>query len=58
LYGEAWADGDRVEIPAADIPAGLPAWMHEQDGWARRVGTNELPKRRNITITIPKDVVS
>src|SRR5690242_8603851 len=45
LYGEAWADGDRVEIPAADFPAGLPGWMHEQDGWAKRVGPDELPKR-------------
>jgi uracil-DNA glycosylase len=58
LYGDAWADGDRVEIPASDFPAGLPTWMHEQDGWARRVGASELPKRRNITITIPKGVVS
>src|SRR5262245_18490873 len=32
-YGKAWADGDRLPIPEADFPAGLPAWMHVQDGW-------------------------
>ena len=58
LYGETWAEGDRVAIPEFDFPAGLPAWMHEQDGWARRVGANELAKRRNITITIAKGIVT
>lgn len=58
LYGEAWAEGDRVAIPEFDFPAGLPAWMHDQDGWARRVGANELAKRRNITITITKGIVT
>src|SRR6202007_2251011 len=36
-YGSAWADGDRVAVPEADFPAGLPSWMHERDGWAARV---------------------
>ena len=54
LYGESWADGDRVGIPEFDFPAGLPAWMHEQDGWAKRAGADALAKRRNITITVPK----
>ena len=58
VYGEQWAEGDRVPIPAFDFPAGLPAWMHEQDGWARRSGADELAKRRNITITVPKGVVA
>jgi hypothetical protein len=57
LYGSAWADGDRLPMIEADFPGGLPAWMHEQDGWARRVGKDEVAKRRNITITIPKGVV-
>jgi uracil-DNA glycosylase len=57
LYGETWVDGDRVAIPEFDFPAGLPAWMHEQDGWARRAGTDDLAKRRNITITVPKQVI-
>jgi 5-methylthioadenosine/S-adenosylhomocysteine deaminase len=28
--------------------------MHQQDGWAKRAGGNDLAKRRNITITVPK----
>lgn len=58
LYGESWSDGDRVAIPEFDFPAGLPAWMHEQDGWARRTGVDQLAKRRNITITVPKGIVT
>jgi hypothetical protein len=58
LYGEAWGDGDRRPIPEEDFPAGLPAWMHEDDGWARRVGASELAKRRNLTITVPKRILS
>src|SRR5215472_733558 len=58
LYGDSWADGDRVGIPGSDLPAGLPAWMHEQDGWAKRVGADDLAKRRNITITVPKGIVA
>jgi hypothetical protein len=57
LYGDVWADGDRLPIPEMDIPAGLPAWMHKQDGWADRKGTDTLKKRRNITITVPKTVI-
>ena len=57
LYGEAWAEGDRPEVPEGDFPAGLPAWMHEQDGWAKRVGADDLRKRRTITITVPKGIV-
>jgi len=57
LYGETWADGDRLPIPEMDFPAGLPSWMHEQDGWAKRTGTDELAKRRNITINVPKGVI-
>jgi hypothetical protein len=57
LYGDTWADGDRVAIPEADFPAGLPAWMNENDGWAKRAGADDLAKRRNITITVPKQVI-
>ena len=57
LYGENWVDGDRVGIPEFDYPAGLPAWMHEQDGWAKRAGVDDLAKRRNITLTVPKGVI-
>ena len=58
LYGDKWANGDRVAIAEADFPAGLPAWMHEQDGWARRAGADDLAKRRNITLTVPKGIVT
>jgi hypothetical protein len=58
LYGSAWTDGDRPAVPEIDFPAGLPVWMREQDGWAKRSGKDELAKRRNITIQIPKGVVS
>jgi uracil-DNA glycosylase len=54
LYGEAFIDGEKPEIPSIDYPAGLPEWMRELDGWARRVGTTDSKKRGNITITIPK----
>lgn len=58
LYGTTWADGDRLPIPERDFPAGLPRWMQENDGWAKRVGKDDLAKRRTIAITVPKGVVS
>jgi uracil-DNA glycosylase len=58
LYGDAWAVNDRPSIPEADMPAGLPAWMHERDGWARRAGKDAKSKRRNITLTVPADVIA
>jgi hypothetical protein len=57
-YGTTWADGDRLPILEMDYPAGLPSWIREQDGWAKRVGKDELAKRRNITITVTKGVVA
>ncbi|HJY81178.1 MAG TPA: uracil-DNA glycosylase family protein, partial [Candidatus Binatia bacterium] len=44
LYGDTFQDGDRVPIPEGDFPAGLPAWMHQNDGWARRVGAGRLDR--------------
>ena len=58
LYGATWADGDRLPMLEADFPAGLPSWMHEQDGWAKRLGKDPLAKRGNITITVPKGVIA
>jgi hypothetical protein len=58
LYGESWVNADRVGIPESDFPAGLPTWMHENDGWAKRAGANDLAKRRNITITVTRGVVT
>lgn len=57
LYGDTWSDGDRLPVPEEDFPAGLPAWMHEQDGWAQRKGADDLAKRRNITITVPRGII-
>ena len=57
-YGTAWGAGERPPIPERDFPAGLPAWMHEQDGWARRVGADDLAKRRTIAVTVPKGIVA
>jgi hypothetical protein len=58
LYGDGFKEGDRPPIPEFDMPAGLPVWMHAQDGWAKRVGKDLLAKRRNITITVPRGIVS
>ncbi len=55
LYGDAFAPGDDVEIPAADLPAGLPTWMRSLDNWADRTGTTTNTKRATITITVPQD---
>ena len=57
LYGDTWADEERPQVPEIDFPAGLPAWMHEQDGWAERVGKDDLEKRRSILIRVPKGIV-
>jgi hypothetical protein len=58
LYGDTWSDGDRIAIPEADFPAGLPSWMHEQDGWAKRSGKSDAAKRRNISINVPKGLIA
>jgi len=56
-YGETWAEGERPMVMEEDYPAGLPAWMHD-DGWAKRTGADDLAKRRNITINVPKGILS
>lgn len=40
-------------IPAADLPAGLPAWMTSIDPWAARTGSNAQEKRASITVSVP-----
>ena len=57
-YGTAFAAGDKPDIPAIDLPAGTPAWMRLQDGWASRVGTAAPLKRKTIQITVPGGVIS
>jgi hypothetical protein len=53
-YGDTLTKADDVVIPAADLPAGLPAWMRSLDAWAARTGTDPQSKRATITVTIPR----
>ncbi|HZQ64272.1 MAG TPA: uracil-DNA glycosylase family protein [Gaiellaceae bacterium] len=52
-YGTAFKAGEKVPIPAEDLPAGTPDWMRLDDGWADRPGTG-LTKRRTIAVTVPR----
>ena len=54
LYGNDLTPADRSDIPSFDLPAGTPAWMYADDGWARRAGADAAAKRADITITVPK----
>jgi uracil-DNA glycosylase len=54
-YGQTWRPGDLVEIPAADLPAGVPAWWRALDSWAERTGKDRDTKRATITVTVPDD---
>lgn len=54
LYGDSFKDTEKPRIPDIDFPPGIPIWMRETDGWARRVGKTDSDKRRNITLTVPK----
>lgn len=58
LYGQSFKDDEKPEIPDIDLPPGLPSWMRENDGWARRIGSTPILKRRNITVTVPKDLLN
>jgi hypothetical protein len=42
-------------IPAADLPAGCPAWMRSVRPWARREGADAETKRATIVVTVPED---
>jgi uracil-DNA glycosylase len=55
LYGDAFQPQDDVEIPSADLAAGLPAWMRSLEPWADRTGTTSDLKRATITVTVPQD---
>ena len=47
-----------VEIPAYDLPAGIPAWMRGTDGWAARTGATASERHRTITIQVPAGIIS
>lgn len=55
-YGTAFDDAlDLAEIPSADLPAGLPAWMAGAQTWAvRGENPDQVSKADRITITIPE----
>jgi uracil-DNA glycosylase len=54
LYGTDLAPGDKVPIPARDLPAGTPPWMFAKDGWAVRTGATPAEKRATISVAVPK----
>lgn len=46
---------DDVEIPPADMPAGLPPWMRSLENWATRTGSSADSKRATIEVVVPAD---
>jgi len=56
-YGADFQPGELVEIPAYDVPAGIPAWMRGTDGWAARTGATAGERRRTITIQAPTGII-
>jgi hypothetical protein len=56
-YGDAFAPGDRIPIPMADLPAGSPEWMAADDGWAQRTGATSAEKRATISVTVPAEAL-
>jgi uracil-DNA glycosylase len=53
-YGEALEPDDLAEIPAGDLPAGLPAWMGSLEAFASRQGATPEIKRATIVVTVPR----
>jgi hypothetical protein len=68
LYGAAFVDTDKVDIPSFDLPAGIPLWMYDNDGWATRGFPSKLPqadttaekallKRSVLVVQVPKGII-
>lgn len=68
VYGEAFVDSDKVDIPSRDLPPGAPPWMYDDDGWAHRglprphakplTDAEALHEKRvTIVVTVPKTVL-
>ncbi len=53
LYGKTILPAELVEIPEADFPPGIPAWMRGSKAWADRTGASTVLKRATITVTVP-----
>jgi uracil-DNA glycosylase len=73
LYGPAFIETDMADIPSADLPAGTPAWMYDDDGggggWATCGYPSQLAppateqdaerlRREIIVIQAPRSAVS
>ena len=57
LYGTNFGPGDKLPIPEADVPAGLPPWMRSLRTWAVRKGDTPAAKRATIVVTVPSDAL-
>ena len=55
-YGDALSDADHGEIPAADLPAGIPSWMRSLEEWAKRDGPDAETKRATLVVRVPDDL--
>jgi uracil-DNA glycosylase len=54
-YGDAFEASDLPPIPAADLPAGSPAWMSGVEPWADRGSPKDVvPTRARIVVTVPR----
>jgi hypothetical protein len=53
-YEDTWRQADDVEIPEADLPAGIPPWMRSLKTWATRTGATSDEKRSTIAVRVPK----
>jgi hypothetical protein len=54
LFDEGAAP-ETVRVPAADLPAGCPAWMGSVQTWAAREGTDAEDKRATVVVRVPED---
>lgn len=52
-YGATITPAELAPIPAADLPAGMPAWMRSLEPWASHTGADAEAKRATITVTVP-----
>lgn len=55
-YGKRFTPRELPPIPAFDLPAGCPAWMQGEDGWAVRSGATAGEKRRTLVVAVPSSV--
>jgi uracil-DNA glycosylase len=56
-FGSAFLKAELPLVPAFDLPAGTPAWMQGESGWATRSGTTAALKRRTIVVRVPNGVI-